>query len=124
MSRSLAWAISRAFSTPLALSMAAIMPVEPTGIPCFSSMRTISRSQSMTSWALSVLGRRTTWTPAGTMASRSFTPSPLARSLMRTTISFLPKSRVFRALYTSRRAASFSVYATLSSRSNMMLSAP
>ena len=43
---------------------------------------------------------------------------------MRTTISFLPKSRVFKALWTRKRAVSFSVKATLSSRSNMRLSAP
>ncbi len=109
MSRLLAWAMARASSTPLAVSMAAIMPVAPTGMPWAASMRAISRSQSTTSWALSVLGRRTTWTPAGMMASRSRIPRPLERSLMRTTISFLPKSRVFRALCTRKRAVSFSV---------------
>ena len=76
------------------VSTAAIMPVVPTGIPACSSIRAISRSQSITSWALSVLGRRTTWTPARTTASRSWTPRPLDRSLIRTTVSFEPKCRV------------------------------
>ena len=109
MSRSEARAIWAALRTPLALSMAAIIPVAPTGMPWAASMRAISFSQSMTSWALSVLGRRTTWTPAGMMASRSSIPRPLARSLIRTTISFFPKSRVRRALWTRKRAVSFSV---------------
>ena len=103
--------------------MAAMMSVRPTQ-PSSVSTLMISASSSRTSSAVSVFGMRITSTPALTTASTSLRPYGVLSGLMRTTISVPPKSMDFRALCTSRRAASFSAMVTESSRSSMMESGP
>ena len=69
--------------------MAAMIFVRPRQ-PSSRSTRSISRSTSTTSSAVSVFGMRMTSTPALTTASTSRLPEGVLSGLMRTTISVSP----------------------------------
>ena len=115
--RGLAVAISRAFKTPVCVSIPAIKRVLPGVIPAFSSTARIASSARRTSSGVSIFGKRTMSGRARTTASRSSCPNGVDSALTLTiTSTFL--GRFFKSVLKIRnRAASFSATGTESSRS-------
>src|SRR6266851_8065967 len=121
--RGCARAISAMRKKAAAVSTIASILVVPGGMPRSASTSSTISASSWTCSALSVLGRASANTPGPTAASMSRTAMRNGR-LLRTTTSAPPRATSCAASGTKVRARSFSLGATLSSRSRMIASAP
>ena len=124
VTRGEAEAVSKAFSSPSAVSIIACILTAPCLMPQRSSIALILLSAETTSSGPLHLGSLTASGAQGIISLRSSSKNSVSAALIRTVTKRSLKSKSLRKRATILRAPSFSVRATASSRSSSTLSAP